>query len=265
MNYASKKEQIRIYVGKFFRNFRNEKGWVSLIGALIIPFLACAVAGKEAFSTESATRTVSFILVSACIWIGIFNSLTVVCKEREIIKHEYREGLDLSAYIAAHMIFQGFLAIAETVIVSGVTFAAYHENISRIGKGGALSGFRFAGLFITFLLAIYAADLLGILVSSIVRKSETAMAVMPFILVLQLVFAGNIPLSENLDSVSYLTLSRWGYNAMLDLSDTALRSGWLFKEAAVRFPTCWIALILFTALYAFLARTVLKLIDRDGR
>ena len=96
-------------------------------------------------------------------------------------------------------------------------------------------------------------------------KSETAMAVMPFILVLQLVFAGNIPLSENLDSVSYLTLSRWGYNAMLDLSDTALRSGWFFKEAAVRFPTCWIALILFTALYAFLARNVLKLIDRDGR
>ena len=40
MNYASKKEQIRIYVGKFFRNFLNEKGWVSLIGALIIPFLA---------------------------------------------------------------------------------------------------------------------------------------------------------------------------------------------------------------------------------
>ena len=38
MNYASKKEQIRIYVGKFFRNFLNEKGWVSLIGALIIPF-----------------------------------------------------------------------------------------------------------------------------------------------------------------------------------------------------------------------------------
>ena len=102
MNYASKKEQIRIYVGKFFRNFLNEKGWVSLIGALIIPFLACAVAGKEAFSTESATRTVSFILVSACIWIGIFNSLTAVCKEREIIKHEYRAGLDLSAYIAAH-------------------------------------------------------------------------------------------------------------------------------------------------------------------
>lgn len=265
MNYASKKEQIRIYVGKFFRNFRNEKGWVTLIGALIIPFLACAVAGEEAFRQEYGTRTVSFILVSACIWIGIFNSLTVVCKEREIIKHEYRAGLDLSAYIAAHMIFQGVLALAETVIVSAVTFAAYHGNISNIGKGGALGVFRFAGLFITFLLCIYAADMLGILVSSIVKKSETAMTVMPFILVLQLVFAGNIPLSDRMDTVSYLTLSRWGYNAMLDISNTTLRSGWFFKEAATRFPMCWIALILFTALYAFLARVFLKLIDRDVR
>jgi len=265
MNYASKKEQIRIYVGKFFRNFRNEKGWFTLIGAFIIPFLACAVAGEEAFRQEYGTRTVSFILVSACIWIGIFNSLTVVCKEREIIKHEYRAGLDLSAYIAAHMIFQGVLALAETVIVSAVTFAAYHGNISNIGKGGALSVFRFVGLFLTFLLCIYAADMLGILVSSIVKKSETAMTVMPFILVLQLVFAGNIPLSDRMDTVSYLTLSRWGYNAMLDISNTTLRSGWFFKEAAVRFPTCWIALILFTALYAFLARAFLKLIDRDVR
>ncbi len=265
MNYASKKEQVRIYVGKFFRNFRNEKGWVSLIGALIIPILACAVAGEGAFRETSGTKTVSFILVSACVWIGIFNSLTTVCKEREIIKHEYREGLDLSAYITAHMIFQGVLSIAETVIVSGVTFAAYHGNISKIGDGGALGGFRFAGLFMTFLLVIYAADILGILVSSIVKKSETAMAVMPFILVLQLVFAGNIPLSDSLDPVSYLTISRWGYNAMLDLSETALRSGWFSKEAATSFPLCWIALVLFTALYAFLARKVLKLIDRDVR
>ena len=52
---------------------------------------------------------------------------------------------------------------------------------------------------------------------------------------------------------------------MLDLADTSLRSGWFIKEAAVRFPTCWIALILFTALYAILSRTFLKRIDRDVR
>lgn len=92
MNYASNKEQILIYLGKFKRNFLNSNGWYSFISTAIIALVTCIVAGENGFSTglSSEVKSTSFIIVCACIWIGVFNSITLICKERDIIKHEYR-------------------------------------------------------------------------------------------------------------------------------------------------------------------------------
>ena len=85
MNYASNKEQILIYLGKFKRNFLNSNGWYSFISTAIIALITCIVAGKDGFSTDlgAEVKSTSFIIVCACIWIGVFNSITLICKERD--------------------------------------------------------------------------------------------------------------------------------------------------------------------------------------
>lgn len=124
MDYASNKEQILIYFGKFRRNFLNARGWYVFVSTIIIALVVCIVSGVDGFELGSASGApqTSFIIICACIWIGLFNSITLICKERDIIKHEYRSGMNLSAYISAHMLFQAIVSLIEAVLVSGIVF-----------------------------------------------------------------------------------------------------------------------------------------------
>ena len=118
---SSRLKQIGIYVGKNFRIFKNEKGWKVLVFALIISVLISAVLDKKIFVMDTSTWTGFFTVVSACIWIGIFNSIQSVCKERAIIKREHRTGLHISSYVCAHLIYQAVICLAEAVIMLGVS------------------------------------------------------------------------------------------------------------------------------------------------
>ena len=66
-------EQIRVYFGKCWRIFLNEKGWKAFVSSAIITFLITCVTGSDMFKAYRATRNGAFALVCAGIWIGIFN------------------------------------------------------------------------------------------------------------------------------------------------------------------------------------------------
>lgn len=84
--HISRLGQIRVYVGTFFRLFRNEKRWKTLISAVLITLMISMVTGEDMFYDFSDTKSGAFALVSASIWIGIFNSLRLICRERAILK-----------------------------------------------------------------------------------------------------------------------------------------------------------------------------------
>lgn len=86
MNGASRLKQVKIYTGKCFRVFFNERGWKIFISAAIITLIICSVTSEDMFAEYRATRNGAFALVCACIWIGIFNSIQSICKERDIIR-----------------------------------------------------------------------------------------------------------------------------------------------------------------------------------
>jgi ABC-type transport system involved in multi-copper enzyme maturation permease subunit len=74
--------------------------------------------------------------------------------------------------------------------------------------------------YISCFLCMYASDVLGIAVSSIVKTENAAMAVMPFVLIIQLVLAGIIfELDGSVEKVSNFTVSKWGVQAMCATSD----------------------------------------------
>ena len=207
-------KQIKIYVGKHFRLFRNERGWKTLIFAAIISLLVSSVLESGMFTYDMNTWTGFFTLVSACIWIGIFNSIQAICKERPIIKREHRTGLHISSYVISHLIYQAVICLLEAVIM--LVISAIFLNYPTT----ALMGTVYLEYFISYFLIIYAADVLGLAISAVVKTPAVAMTVMPFILIIQLVFSGALfSLSGPLKSVSNLTISRWGLNATCISSD----------------------------------------------
>lgn len=203
--------QIRIYLGKLFRIFIFEKDWKVLLMSAVIAFMVAYVTGKSMFVNMEGTKTGSLAFVCCCIWNGFFNSIQVVCRERAIIKREHRAGLHISSYIAAHMIYQAILCILQVMI----TLAVYRFTGMTFPTEGLVTGSFVADMMITMFLITYASDMMAFMVSCIVHTTTSAMTVMPFLLIVQLVFAGvAFPLHGFPEKLSNVTISKWGIYAV---------------------------------------------------
>lgn len=268
MGRSSRLKQIKIYTGKCFRIFLNERGWKIFISAAIITLIICSVTSSEMFAEYNATRNGAFALVCACIWIGIFNSIQSVCKERDIIKREHRSGLHISSYVISHMLFEMSLCVIESIIVTVIISSA---NFSNLPKSGVLFG-TFIELMITFFLIIYSSDALGLMVSSIVKTANTAMTVMPFVLILQLVMSGMIfELKGLTEFIANFTIAKWSLNAicitanvnsMTDYQPALLSD---YEYSISHMGQMWLLLIAFTAAYGIISIISLEFVDKDKR
>lgn len=104
-------KQTAVYFKKIARIAIREKAWKFVVFAVIIAALVASVVGENMFTTYESTKSGFFTIVSACIWIGIFNSVQSICKEHEIIRSEYRQGMRLSSYIFANVGWQFLLCL----------------------------------------------------------------------------------------------------------------------------------------------------------
>jgi hypothetical protein len=215
--YKSRFEQVPIYLGKQFRLLVYEKNWKVIPMSAIIALLVTYVIGPKMFRNMEFTKYGSLAVVCVCIWNGMFNSIQAICKERSIIKREHRSGLHISSYILAHMIYQAVICLIQ-VIITIVIFRVFGMYLPNTGL---ITGSFTIDLGISMFLMTYAADMLALMVSCIAHTTTTAMTIMPFLLVVQLVFAGGIfPLSrQGAKILSRYTISSWGIRAVNIASD----------------------------------------------
>ena len=216
LRYKSRLAQIPIFLGKHIRMFITEGNWKVLPLSAVIAYLVVYVIGKRMFINMEGTSYAAFAIVCVCIWNGVFNSIQVVCKERGVIKREHRAGLHISSYLASHMIYQAIISLVQVVMMLAI-FLIFKV---KIPAGSAVTGSFLVDLGITMFLITYAADMLGLMISCIVHTPMTAMTVMPFVLIVQLVFANFvIPLNEVGKKLSNVTISKWGIQAICAVSD----------------------------------------------
>lgn len=168
------------------------------------------------------TRAALFTIVCAAIYVGMFNSLTIICRERSIIKREYMTGMRLSSYVTAHTLFQGILCFVQALLFMAVYWhwmlGAESLRSAALIPGGN-SG-AFLEYLISLFLIMYASDMMGLLVSSIVKTSELANLVAPIIIIVQLVMSGVLfELGKTADRIADLTVSKWGMRALGSTAD----------------------------------------------
>ena len=202
--------QTKVYIGKFFRIFVNEKDWKVIAFAAVISFVLSVVLRGSIFVLKEGTRSGFFAIISSCVWIGIFNSIQNICRERAIIKREHRTGLHITSYVAAHMIFQAGVCAIQALIM-----ALVYSFILPFPTKGLIFGNFLVDFFITFFLVIYSSDVLGLAISALVKNTTAAMTVMPFVLIVQLIFSGTVfPLTGAASSLSDLTIAKWGQRVL---------------------------------------------------
>ena len=216
VHHRGRFRQIPIYLGKFFRMFIFQNDWKVLPMSAVIALLVAYVAGNYMFINMEGTVMGSMALTCVCLWNGCFNSIQSVCREREIVKREHRAGMHIFAYISAHMIYQAVLCLLQTLITvlvcrsAGLTF----PTLGRITPSFSMD------LIITLFLTTYAADMMSLMISCIVRTATDAMTVMPLVLVFQLVFSGILfSLSGTAEKFSCVTVAKWGMRSLCSLAD----------------------------------------------
>ena len=226
IRHRGRLEQIGIYFGKMLRMFVYQNDWKVLPMAALSAALVSMVSRKNFFITMEGNLIGSFALVCVAIWNGCFNSIQVICRERQIVKREHRSGMHISSYIASHMIYQALLCLAQTVLtlyVCGAMGVKYPEK-------GLITPWLTVDLGITIFLISYASDMLSLWVSAIAHTTTAAMTVMPFVLIFQLVFSGGIfSLPAWADNLSQFTISNYGLRcvaAQSDYNNTPMVSVW---------------------------------------
>lgn len=160
------------------------------------------------------------------------------------------------------------LCAIESIIVTVITCLT---NLGNLPSNGVLSA-TFLELTITFFLIIYSSDALGLMISSIVKTPNTAMTVMPFILIIQLVMSGMIfELNGLTEIISKLTIAKWGLNAICITANVNAMAGCIptliseYEYSISHMAQLWLTLILFTLIYGIISVISLKFVDKDKR
>ena len=211
------KKQVSIYFSKFLRLLINKKSLFFVSEAILLPFIiSIAFNANEVFNKYHITRTSSIMFISAALWIGLFNSVTSICNERKVIKFEYQiKGLSLPSYVAARVLTELVLCLAEAVLMIGTIVILYpHAQ----GNGSQIVLF-----WVTLFLVIFTSDMLALLISAFVKKSSQAMTAMPLVLMVQLLFSNFL---QSLDEkipflvwISHATITRWGTTAFFRIAN----------------------------------------------
>ncbi|NJO07583.1 MAG: serine/threonine protein kinase, partial [Chloroflexaceae bacterium] len=160
---------------------------------------------------RGAAGQLLFVLVLAGLWFGIISAARSIASERLIYERERRAGLSIIAYLVAKLAVLGGLALLQTALLLGTLSL----GIAYPPDAGVLLPLPLE-LFGTLLLAALAGVALGVLVSAAAPTPERALSVVPVLLIVQILFAGQVfPIAGSTSTLlSQATLSRWAMDAL---------------------------------------------------
>lgn len=253
---------------------------VMLAFPAIASLITIWIAGENMFVHYEGTKSACFVLVSSAIWGGLFNSIQSVVKERENIKRDYTTGLRLRCYVASRAIIQFILCAVQSAILCTSFLGVKWQYENSLPESGIVFKNTLVEYYISIMLLMYAADAMGLMISCIVKKAETANVMAPYILIIQLIFSGILfTMKGGAEKLSYLMLSRWGMEALgstSDLNNLQLKIQMeiptigheaedMFDHTTVHLYQVWGIFILFILLFIISGNIFLHRVSRDSR
>ncbi len=180
-----------------------------LIQILMAPGLGLLqfLAFGESYPFKASYDTQKLALTLACcaFWIGLFNSIQEICKERRIYKRERMANLRLMPYVGSKLIVNAALDLIQTLLLILVV----RVTIGMPESGMQFENFPTLEIFITTYLTMLSATCLGLTVSALAENSDQAISIAPILLIPQILFSGIIVELEGvINKVSYIISCR---------------------------------------------------------
>lgn len=269
---TSMTKQFFILASRYMTLIKNDKQrlLMILLQPLIIIGLLAWVAESDVFSIYDSTKPILFAASCAGIWVGLFNSIQEICKERTILKREYMTNLRLGSYVMSKFVVQFFIAFVQALIITGM-FGAFVGMPER----GVFTETASFEIFITMLLTIISSAAIGLIVSALSKNSDKAMTYAPFLLIIQLLFSGILFTLEGAsEKIAYLTVSSWSVKSLGAISDLnsmerEIPGMEIFEEmfefSKAHVTECWIAMVIFVVICFVGSWIILRNVANDSR
>ena len=269
--------QLPVLTARYTELIRNDLQRMAIlfVQPMLIAFLLSTVANEDMFRIRMDTQSILFSLCCAGIWIGLFNSIQEICKERAILKREYMGGMKLIWYTLSKFAVQTVIGAIQALVMILVFILLI---------GSPAEGILFLNpvpeLVLTTWMTIEASMAMGFVISSLVKSGTMAMTLAPIVLIIQLLFSGILfPLEGFSEKVAYATVSKWSMEALggvCVLNDLPEKTHQMVMMAKIE-PTevylstpehilkVWLILLGMTLICLIVCTFLLRSLSRDGR
>jgi ABC-type multidrug transport system ATPase subunit len=185
---------------RYFKIKINDKGYMALLLAQA-PIIACLII----LIFDKLTLSVLFMINLTAIWLGSSNAAREIVAELPIYHRERMYNLQLFPYVLSKLAVQIFFSVVQSFLFVGILFLFYSNENVHLDYFLPLTG--------TMILISTAAVLMGLLLSALAKTSEQAIALLPLLLIPQLILSGVIyPIDHNklIELLSCFSLGRLG-------------------------------------------------------
>lgn len=148
------------------------------------------------------------------IWLGSSNSVREIVAELPIYHRERMYNLQLFPYVISKLLVQILFSVIQSFIFVGVLYLFYSNSSVNLEHFFLLTGMM--------ILVSISSVLMGLLLSALVKTSEQAIALLPLLLIPQLILSGVIyPINHNklIEILSCFSLGRLGTSVFTCLQD----------------------------------------------
>ena len=161
---------------------------------------------------NQGAQTLLLILVMAACLSGTANSIREIVKEREIYERERMAGLSSGAYLMSKVLVLGVVSLVQALIIVIIGLA----GAKMPAKASAIPGPPIIEIAVATVVLCVVSMLLGLLISTLVSKSDQTMPALVVVTMIEVVLSGGVfALGAGAEAyVSMIAPARWGLAAI---------------------------------------------------
>ncbi len=247
--------QTATLVKRYVSSLVNNKIMLALLfgQAVLMAICICIATEKDSILNPLTAAMMCVAFTLASMWLGLFNTIQEIVKERDMLKKEYMSGLNFASYMVSKIIVVAFLCLYQAISCVTIVYLHLDPRPEDVLLTNTLIDF-----IINFFLITFSTSTIGLLISSLVKEPKTTLILSPLYMMVQMLFSGMfVPFVKLTKKISYFTTGRWGYESFGTISNLT-KYGVLepsenfFKFSSPHILSIWIILIITSLLFLVL-------------
>lgn len=212
--------QTAILVKRYASSLINDKFMLILLlgQALLMAFLVCLATEKESLLNPVTAGMMCAMFTMASMWLGLFNTIQEIVKEKDMLKKEAMSGLNFASYITSKIIIITFLCLYQAITCVSIVY--YHLSPRPTDP---LVFNTLTNLIINFFLIVFSTSIMGLFISAVVKDTKTTLIISPLYMMFQMLFSGMfIPFVDLTKVISYISIGRFGFESFGTISNITI-------------------------------------------